>query len=52
VSESVAMRITGHETNSMFRRYSIVDEEDLTEAMQKVQKHNEAERAKVVQIAK
>jgi integrase len=52
VAESVAMRITGHETNSMFRRYSIVDEQDLTEAMEKVSNYNQAERAKVVAIAK
>jgi len=37
---------------SMFRRYSIVDEQDLTEAMQKVAQYNEAERARVVAFSK
>jgi hypothetical protein len=29
VREQVAMRITGHKTASMYRRYRIVDERDL-----------------------
>jgi hypothetical protein len=29
ISESVAMRITGHLTPSVFKRYDIVDETDI-----------------------
>jgi integrase len=36
-SETVAMRITGHATNSMFRRYNITNVEDTRQAMQRVQ---------------
>jgi integrase len=37
-SETVAMRITGHATNSMFRRYNITNNvEDTRQAMQRVQ---------------
>jgi integrase len=32
VPEQIAMRITGHKTASMYRRYRIVDERDLREA--------------------
>jgi integrase len=37
VPEQVAMTVTGHVTNSMFRRYSIVTLEDQREALRKVQ---------------
>lgn len=32
VSRSVAMKITGHKTESIYRRYAIVSESDLQEA--------------------
>ena len=39
VSEQVAMRITGHKTPSMYRRYRIIDENELREALDKTQAH-------------
>ena len=37
--EPVAMKITGHKTNSMYRRYRIVDENELREAQEKLQNY-------------
>ena len=37
-SEVVAMKITGHKTASMYRRYRIVDENELRDAQQKMQR--------------
>ncbi len=36
VDEDKAMAITGHKTTSVFRRYNIVDEKDLRQAMKQV----------------
>jgi len=37
VSPNVAMKITGHRTDSMFRRYAIVDEDQKRDALAKLQ---------------
>src|SRR5215471_6204224 len=39
VPQAVAMKITGHRTDAMFRRYAIVDEEQKREALAKTQQH-------------
>ena len=36
VSRSVAMKMTGHKTESVYRRYAIVSESDLREAAAKL----------------
>ena len=48
VPESVAMKITGHKTRSMYRRYRIVDERDLREATDRLQAYlNEQPKASI-----
>jgi hypothetical protein len=37
VSQTVAMALSGHKTASVYRRYRIVDENDLREALAKTQ---------------
>jgi integrase len=39
VSEEVAMKITGHKTNTMLKRYNITDENDLREAILRTQEY-------------
>jgi integrase len=39
VSDKTAMEISGHETRSMFDRYNIVDENDLSDAAQQVSEY-------------
>lgn len=41
VSQNVAMKISGHRTDSIFRRYDIVDDRDLRDAALKIQAHRE-----------
>lgn len=36
VSRSAAMKLTGHKTESVYRRYAIVSEADLTEGVRKL----------------
>ena len=40
VSRSVAMDLTGHKTESIFRRYAIVDSTALAEGVEKLARHN------------
>lgn len=51
VPQSVAMKISGHKTASMFRRYDIANEDDLRAAIEAVQKYHQAQAEKVVTIA-
>jgi integrase len=39
VPEAIAMQFTGHKTNSMYRRYRIVSEDDMREAAEAFQAH-------------
>ena len=50
VSQSVAMKISGHKTASMFRRYDIADEADLKQAIEAVQRYHKAQAEKIVAI--
>jgi hypothetical protein len=44
------MEITGHKTRSMYRRYRIVDEKDLREALEKLQMHVESQTTEKVVV--
>ena len=43
LSENEGMAMTGHLTNSIYRRYDIIDEEDMKESMGKVQDYLKAQ---------
>jgi integrase len=52
VKETVAMRITGHKTRSVFDRYNITSADDLREAIHSVATYREAQATKVVALKK
>jgi len=47
VSESVIMKISGHETPEVFQRYNIKDRRDLVEAMEKLAEFHRVEDARL-----
>jgi integrase len=52
VSETVAMRISGHKTRSVFSRYDITSEQDLKAAAEKLTEHHRKMREKLEQKQK
>lgn len=50
--ESVAMCITGHKTNSMFKRYNITDTEDVRVALRGVGKYRTEQERKIQAITR
>lgn len=42
VPESVAMKITGHKTRSVYDRYNITSDKDLKEAAAKLEQHHKS----------
>jgi hypothetical protein len=51
VSQSVAMKISGHKTDSVYRRYRIVDERDIERALTVTQESlRQAPRGNVAEI--
>ena len=50
VSPSTAMKITGHKTDSVYRRYRIVPERDMRDALARTQDAVKAEAANGRQV--
>jgi integrase len=50
ISETVAMKLTGHRTRSVFQRYAIVEEGMLQEAGARLAGSSSSPRGKVVQL--
>ena len=50
VSQKIAMRISGHQTPSVFDRYDITDEADLDVAVEKIAAGKKLEEAKEAQV--
>jgi hypothetical protein len=51
VAQRVAMSLIGLQTDSLFRRYAVVDEEVLREATAKLAALHEAQRAEASKVA-
>ena len=45
LSETEGMKMSGHKTNSVYKRYDIIDEEDLKVAMGKVQRYLKSQKS-------
>jgi len=52
VAQTIAMKISGHKTDSMFRRYAISAESDLRTALRKTQEHLKTVVENVVEMPK
>jgi integrase len=52
VSRSVAMKLTGHKTESVYRRYAIVSEGDLAEGVAKLARLHQATTGQAPQVVK
>jgi len=50
VAQVTAMQLSGHRTDSMFRRYAIVAENDMRAALRMTQSHLARMREKVVAV--
>jgi len=50
--QSVAMKVTGHKTDSMFRRYNITDTDDIRKALRGLRSYRKEREQKLVAIAK
>lgn len=50
VPQVTAMKITGHVTDAMWRRYSIVCEDDMRDALTQTEKYREAEAARAANV--
>ncbi len=52
VAPHVAMSISGHQTDSMLRRYAIISEVDQRAALRRTEEHRTAEQERAVAVPK
>jgi integrase len=50
VPQSVAMRITGHETDSMFRRYDIASSDDKLNALRAARAYSDSRKGQTANV--